>query len=249
MIAGNSSAGSAEREILPTPAGAALELNATVWRRSAGRARAGGDWCDVVSIAEDTVAFTVGDVSGHGASVARTMSAMRALVLRGIEEIRVPSEVLSLANEGAFNDGNGTIVTAIVAFLNSRQRTLTFANAGHPPPLLVTRDGQAFLEHPPADLPLGIFAKHRGADYVIAVPADSMLVFYTDGITEHNCDPIGGELELIEAARLVFQRPEVDAARAIARRLLGTQPTLDDAAAMCARLSPMSRLRIARGRI
>ena len=143
MIVRNTSAESTVHGLLATPVRAA-GLNTTVWRRSAGSSRTGGDWCDVVAIAADTVAFTVGDVSGHGAGVAGTMATMRTSVLRRIQDIRVPSEILSLANDTAFNDGDGTIVTAVVAFLNCRQRTLTFANAGHPPPLLVTGDGQAF---------------------------------------------------------------------------------------------------------
>lgn len=235
MIAGNTSTGAAAHDVLPAPVGTILELNTTVWLRSVGRARAGGDWCDAIEIAEDTIAFTVGDVSGHGTAVAGTMAAMRASVLRGIRTLRVPSEVLSLANTVAFNDDDGTIVTAIVAFLNRRQRTLTFANAGHPPPLLVTRLGQAFLKHPPADLPLGIFAKHYAADYVIAVPSDAMLVFYTDGITEHDRDPVRGDTELVEAALGVFEQHEVDAARDIARKLIGKVPLLDDAATMVVR--------------
>ena len=235
-----------------TPAvGAAVNLNCTVWSRSAGSARAGGDWCDAVAISEDTIAFTVGDVSGHGDAVAGAMAVMRASILRGIQDIRVPSEVLSLANNAAFYDRDGTIVTAIVAFFNSRQRTLTFANAGHPPPLLVTGDGQAFLDHAPADLPLGIFAKYRAADYVIALPAEAMLVFYTDGITEHERDPICGEMELAEAARRVFERPNVDAAQAIARQLLGKHPALDDAAAMVVRtpFTSMTQHQHTQGRI
>ena len=235
MIANNTPAAATVQNLVTAPVDAAVHLNFTVWSRPAGSARAGGDWCDAVAISEDTIAFTVGDVSGHGDAAAGAMAVVRASILRGIQDIRVPSEVLSLANDAAFNDVDGTIVTAIVAFLNSRQRTLTFANAGHPPPLLLTGDGQAFLAHAPADLPLGIFAKYRAADYVIALPADAMLVFYTDGITEHDRDPIRGEMELADAARRVFERPNVDAARAIARQLLGKDPVLDDAATMVLR--------------
>jgi serine phosphatase RsbU (regulator of sigma subunit) len=226
------------RELFPARISSGFEATVTAWSRSAGGARAGGDWCDAVAISEDIIAVTVGDVSGHGAPVAKTMAAMRASVLGTINDTPVPSEVLVLANEAAFNHGDGTIVTAIVAFVNCRQRTLAFANAGHPPPLLLTVDGEAFLEHAPADLPIGIFATYRAADYVIALPAGAMLVFYTDGITEHERDLIRGEVELAEAARWVFERPELDAAQAIARRLVGKHPVLDDAATIVLRLPP-----------
>jgi serine phosphatase RsbU (regulator of sigma subunit) len=238
MSADTNSAADLVREVFPAQISARFEATVTAWSRSAGGARAGGDWCDAFAISEDTIAVTVGDVSGHGAPVAKTMAAMRASVLRTLHDTRAPSDVLVLANEAAFNHGDGTIVTAIVAFVNWRQRTLAFANAGHPPPLLLTVGGQAFLEHPPADLPIGIFATYHAADYAIALPAGAMLVFYTDGITEHERDLVRGEVELAQAARWVFERPEIDAAHAIARQLVGQHPVLDDAATIVLRLPP-----------
>ena len=161
-------------------------------------------------IANNTpAAATLGDLGA--------MRVIRASILLGMQGIRVPSEVLSLANEAAFNGGAGTIVTAIVASLNSRQRTLTFA-----------KRRQTYR--------LGSFRQSYAADYVIALPADAMLVFYTDGMTEHDRDPIRGEMELAEAARRIFERPNVDAAQAIARQLLGEHPVLDDAATMVVRM-------------
>ncbi len=148
---------------------------------------------------------------------AATMSAMHACIMRAVRHIHDPAAVLSVANEFAFNYNEGVIVTALVAFLNRRLHTMTFANAGHPPPLLLSSDCHAFLEHPPADLPLGIYSQYSAASYVVALPLDAFIVFYTDGITEHRAEPVRGERELAEAARLVYDRPASDDARAIAR--------------------------------
>jgi serine phosphatase RsbU (regulator of sigma subunit) len=183
----------------------------------AGHAQKGGDWCEVVEMSDELVALTVGDVSGHGKAVAPTMAAIHVRVMRAIQHMRDPAAVLSVANEFAFNYGDGVIVTAIVAFLNRRLHTLTFANAGHPPPLLLSRECQAFLEHSPADLPLGLYAQ------------------YTDGITEHSRDPVRGEEELSEAARHVYDRPEGDDARGIAREVFRTGSSHDDAAVLVVR--------------
>ena len=62
-----------------------------VWNSPAGGAQAGDDSCDTVTISEDTVALTLGDVSGHGAAAAEMMAAMRASMLRTIHELCVPS--------------------------------------------------------------------------------------------------------------------------------------------------------------
>jgi serine phosphatase RsbU (regulator of sigma subunit) len=213
----------------------AFDESVSVWSLPAGDAQAGGDWCEVVGISEDVVALTVGDVSGHGKIVAVTMAAIHACVMRAIRNIREPAAVLAVANEFAFNYGEGVIVTAIVAFLNRRLHTLTFANAGHPPPLLLSGDCHAFLEHPPADLPLGIYSQYNAANYVVALPLDAFMVLYTDGITEHRRDPVRGEQDLAEVARLVYDRPELNDARAIAREIFRASAGLDDAALMVVR--------------
>lgn len=184
-------------------------------------------------------AFTIGDVSGHGEAVADTMATMRACVLPAIHDIQVPSDVLFVANRVAANHGDGVIVTAVVAFLNHRRRTLTFANAGHPPPLMMTRGQHAFLAQQPADLPLGVFAHHHAANYVFAVPEDALVVFYTDGVTEHDRDPVRGEAELAEAARIAYGRPDADAAHTIARHIFRNGCGRDDAAAMVVRSGPV----------
>ena len=91
------------------------------------------------------------------------------------------------------------------------------------------------------DLPLGVFAQHNAAEYVIALPLDALLVLYTDGITEHDRNPVRGETELVEAARYAFERPQLLAARTIARSVLRKQRGDDDAAALAVRTMPRRR--------
>ncbi len=217
------------------PERAAWVDDISVFRSSAFGARAGGDWCEAVPLSEHAVGLTVGDVSGHGTAVAGTMEAMRASVLLALRATRVPSEILSAANKVAAAWDGGTIVTAVVAILDYSRNTFAFANAGHPPPLLLTRDRHAFLEHPPADLPLGIIPRHCAADYVLTLPPDPLLILYTDGITEHARDPLRGEAELVAAARRVYDRRVQNPARTIARLVLKRTRGNDDAAAMALR--------------
>ena len=214
---------------------AAFDERISIWSLPAADAQAGGDWCAVVKISDELVALTVGDVSGHGKAVAAIMAAVQVRVVRAIQHMRDPAAVLSVANEFAFNFGEGIMVTAIVAFLNRRLHTLTFANAGHPPPLLLSSECHAFLEHSPADLPLGIYSHYNAANYVISLPLDGLIVLYTDGITEHNREPVRGEKELSAAARLVYDRPESDDAQGIAREISRTGSGRDDAAVMVVR--------------
>jgi serine phosphatase RsbU (regulator of sigma subunit) len=213
--------------------------NVTRWTSPAGGAPDGGDWCEAIAVSVKTLALTIGDVAGHGSPVAELMSVMRATVLQAIADIAVPSEVLSVANDLALTwGGDGILVTAIVAIVDFRRRTLTFANAGHPPPLLYTASAHAFLVHPPADLPLGVFPRFRAANYVVSLPDDALLTLYTDGVTEHARDLIRGEAELVEAVRFVHPRPELDSAREIAGHVFATARGDDDAAVLAVRLAP-----------
>jgi len=219
-------------------AAASFDTVVSLWNSPAGSAQTGGDWCEAFAVSDSCAALTIGDVSGHGSNVAGTMAAIRAAILGAIDDrIAVPSEILAIANDAAcgYAQGEGVIVTAIVAFLDHRLETLTFANAGHPPPLMLTAHGDAFLQHSPADLPLGVIPKYHAADYVVAISADALIVLYTDGITEHGRDPVFGEAELVDAARLVHRRPKLNAARAIARRVFHRSRGTDDAAAIVLR--------------
>lgn len=219
----------------PNPRG----TNVTRWTSPAGGSPDGGDWCEAIAVSVKTLALTIGDVAGHGSPVASRMAAMRASIIQAMADIAVPSEVLSVANDVALTwGGDGIIVTAIVAIVDFRLRTLTFANAGHPPPLLYAAGAHAFLEHPPADLPLGVFPRFRAANYVVSLPPDALLTLYTDGVTEHARDLIRGEAELVDAARYAYARPELGAAGEIADHVFANTRGDDDAAVLAVRLPP-----------
>jgi len=215
-------------------------MSVTAWSSPAGGALEGGDWCESVALSRETLVLTIGDVCGHGEAVSRPMTIMRAAVLKSIRDSRVPSDILATANGVAWNMGEGLLVTAIVALVDFRLQTLTFANAGHPPPLLFTEGGHAFLESTPADLPLGVFPSFRAANYVVTLPAEALLTFYTDGVTEHGRDPIRGEAELVEAVRLAYDRPERDAAHVIASHVFASVRGTDDAAALVVRFAAIA---------
>jgi serine phosphatase RsbU (regulator of sigma subunit) len=220
----------------PQPVGTALETHVTRWISSAGHARDGGDWCDVFAISADSIALTIGDVSGHGESVSETADVLRSSIARAFRDGRGPSQILFAADTVAKGLAGGVIATAIVAILDRRLRTLTIANAGHPPPIMVTSEGHAFLSHVPGDLPLGLHQQHGALEYVIPLHATTLIALYTDGITEHERNPVKGEVELIDACRVVYGGTEQDAARCIAEHALRTVRGHDDAAVLAVRV-------------
>jgi serine phosphatase RsbU (regulator of sigma subunit) len=216
----------------PTPGYSGL----SAWISPAAGAAEGGDWADAILRSDGTIALTIGDVSGHGAAVAEIMQSVRTSVLHALRFVRDPSDVLTIANNFVLDRLDGRIVTAVVALVDKQRRTLTYANAGHPPPLLVTKERTSYLTQSPADIPLGIFPQYLSRTHTIGLPPKSLLVLYTDGITEHGRDVVLGELDLAEAATSVYEEWDADYARAIAQEVLKGERGLDDAATMVLRL-------------
>lgn len=167
----------------------------------AGRAEemVGGDWYDAFTLHDGRFVVSVGDVAGSGLSAAVTMVNVRQS-LRGVAYVHAdPVFMLRAAEETLRAQFPDRYVTAFVAVVDPVTQTCSYANAGHPPPLLRYDDG-AVRPLLGRSLPLGMH--DFGADFEpnhISVTRGSMLVLYTDGITEATRDPIEGERRLIRA--------------------------------------------------
>src|SRR5438552_6485034 len=116
----------------------------------------GGDWYDYIPLNEGRVAILLADVSGKGMPAALLMSAVRAIVRFFAPLTNGPGEMLSRLNQMLLNDfPTEHYVTMIYAVLDSAPRTLTFASAGHPWPLLCHGTDVRPL-HTDAGMPLGL---------------------------------------------------------------------------------------------
>jgi len=106
----------------------------------------GGDWCETFVISDHVVALSIGDVCGHGPDAFEAMQttrrAVREAALKGLH----PGRTLANANRALCAMEQEVYVTAIFGLLNTERDTLTFANAGHPPPLMVGPLGERFKE-------------------------------------------------------------------------------------------------------
>ncbi len=142
-----------------------------------------GDWYDYLPLDNGRWGLVLADVSGKGMAAALLMSATRAILRSLVENDPGPSSVLSRLNRVLLNDFPcGRFVTMVYGVLDPVQRTLTFANAGHPWPLLLNPDKAEFLETE-AGLPLGV-AEGLYPERSVKLAAGSRLLLYSDGITE-----------------------------------------------------------------
>jgi len=194
----------------------------------------GGDWCEAFVVSRDVVALSIGDVCGHGAEKSAAMSALRQAIRDAAWLGLDPAQVLSAANAFLRQYDPEENATAIFALLNTHRRSLVFANAGHPPPLMAGPLGVLFLESPQADLPLGIAAEIVPTLHLVNVPASSLLVLYTDGVSESSRKPLEGEVQLRDAALFAYQASHLLSAGVIERQMFLTGSNLDDAAILTA---------------
>src|SRR5437667_4807857 len=143
----------------------------------------GGDWYDFISFDDGCWGLVLADVSGKGTAAALLMSATRAMLRSLATTCGSPSEVLGKLNRLMVEDfPSGRFVTLIYAVLDPSNGTLTFASAGHLPPLLVDDQGARFLESE-LGMPLGL-TRGDFSDTLVHLRAGSRLVLYSDGITE-----------------------------------------------------------------
>jgi sigma-B regulation protein RsbU (phosphoserine phosphatase) len=171
-----------QRSLLPQslPTVAPFELGAR-WQPAQGY---GGDWYDVSALGTDVVGVAIADVAGKGLPAALLMSNLQAAV-RAFWHPEAPPRLLceSVNRLLCRNMVNGRFVTFCAVRLDCRTRTLTWANAGHNPPLLVRASG-AIVPLDPGGTVMGVFPDTTYREDSVSLSPGDRLVLYTDGITE-----------------------------------------------------------------
>ena len=145
----------------------------------------GGDWYDIIALGPTRTAVIVGDVCGHGINAAATMTQIRgavnALVRLNADYLDSVLDDLERALGRAEQD---FIATLAVHIIDSSTSELTYVSAGHPPTLLVDRDGAVSLLEGGRRPVLGITGDRPQVGRAAFGPGD-LLVSYTDGLLEH----------------------------------------------------------------
>jgi PAS domain S-box-containing protein len=163
----------------------------------AGRTEAlvGGDWYDAFSLTNGSIVVSMGDVAGSGLSAAVTMAGVRQAI-RGAAHVNAdPSVMLEAADRAVSDDPEKRFVTAFVGVIDPAASTITYQSAGHPPPMLRSADG-TITELLARGTPLGLRLEHEPQKHRCTLPAGSLLVLYTDGLTESTHDILEGEQRL-----------------------------------------------------
>lgn len=143
----------------------------------------GGDWFDVIALPGGRTGLVIGDVMGHGIHAAAVMGQLRTAVRTLARHDIPPAAMLSSLDAVVADLGEDEMATCVYAVHDPATHIWTIARAGHPPPAVITPDGDVtFLEGPPGT-PLGTGAHEFGTQEV-ALPAGGLFVLYTDGLIE-----------------------------------------------------------------
>jgi sigma-B regulation protein RsbU (phosphoserine phosphatase) len=174
-----------------------------------------GDYYDWVQIHPDELGIVIADVSGKGVPAAILMAFLRSS-LRAATHIGYATNV-SLAKVNYLlweSIERNQFVTAFHGVLDASNRSLSYSNAGHNPPLLLKASGEArFIEH--GEQPLGMFPETRYHQYHLRLDTGDVLVLYTDGVTEAD-NPEGVEFGRDRLAQAVKEHYDLPARELIA---------------------------------
>lgn len=186
---------------LPAPV-AGMHFDA-VYKPSSKDLLVGGDWYDAFQLPNGALAFSVGDVTGHGLEAAVLMSKLRqsfrAVAIRAAQfQNSDCGSIISSVEDIMLTEHSDFIASVFFGFLDATAQTLEYSNAGHPPPLLRRADG-SIEELARGDTLLGLSAGVARTSTSISLAGASLLVAYTDGLIEASRDLLEGERRLRSA--------------------------------------------------
>lgn len=144
----------------------------------------GGDCYDIFTFAPDLIGVSIADVAGKGLPAALLMSSLQATVRAFASASSAPRNVCASVNRllcGQMIPGRFATMTYV--HLDGARRTVTYANAGHNPPLLVRPDGRVESMRATGTV-LGVFDDTGYDEAHLPLEPGDRLLLYTDGITE-----------------------------------------------------------------
>lgn len=151
---------------------------------------AGGDFYDLFALDDGRLAVILGDVSGHGRQALPHTALVRFTLRAYLEAGLSPRSAVQTAGAVLERQLGESFATVAAAIYHPRERTLTYACAGHPPPVVL---GSRAIE--PITVcsapPIGAGTRTGTRQTVISVPGRSQICLHTDGVTEAR---VGAEL-------------------------------------------------------
>ncbi|QSV46073.1 SpoIIE family protein phosphatase [Geobacter benzoatilyticus] len=234
-----------QRSLLPAALPAARGV------RCAGRwvpaAHVGGDYYDFFPRDDGSFDTVIADVSGHSVGAALIMTEARSVIRAQARSGGSPAVIVGSLNEILYEDLTRAelFTTLFYASYQPASRVLTYASAGHNPPLLCRASGEQCLELDAEGLILGVRLQETFEEREVRLEPGDILFLYTDGITES--DNGSGELFGVERLGSLLrarcgEEPEavIEAVLADLAAFTGGRPPADDICMVAVKIMPSS---------
>jgi len=211
LLAERTLAGRLQHALLPLPTRpmrlAGLRVEVAYLPAQSG-IHVGGDWFSAIELPEGQALFVVGDVAGHGIDAVATMAQLRftakGMVITGSSLTGALARLNTLLLHS--RDSHGT-ATMVLARYYPAERRLAWAQAGHPPPLLL-RGGQARYLDRPRGMLLGASSAPKFEEAECRLQPGDRVILYTDGLVERPGEGLDRGLKRLAEAVLAHPTDE-----------------------------------------
>lgn len=182
-----------QQSLIPTPPFRFLP-GFEIYGRSDSAAVVGGDVFDVQSLTSDSISVLLGDASGHGLPAAlQARDIVIGLRMGHENHFKIGATIEKLNRVLCSSTLSSQFVSLVYGEID-RDGVFQYVNAGHPGPILLTRDSMEFLPQTGPVLGVSPASRYRVAHALL--PPSSMLVLYSDGVLE--CPAADGEEFAVE---------------------------------------------------
>jgi serine phosphatase RsbU (regulator of sigma subunit) len=162
-------------------------------------AEVGGDWYDVLPLADGRVGLVIGDVVGHDIEAASVMGTLRHVLRAYAWPGGGPASVIRRVDELARGPESDALATLVYALYDPARHHLAWSSAGHPPPLLVRPDGRAEYLLGANSTLVGVGPDVDRTERTATLDVGTTLVLYTDGLVETRVDSLTNGLDRLAA--------------------------------------------------
>ncbi|HET6878299.1 MAG TPA: GAF domain-containing SpoIIE family protein phosphatase, partial [Jatrophihabitans sp.] len=174
------------------------------YRPAISAAEVGGDWYDAFQLPNGSLALVIGDVVGHDIRAAAAMGQLRNMVRAlACESESTPADVVGRLDRLVTQLGVTTFASLTLAVVrpgvDGGPREMCWANAGHPPPIIVYPDGPACVLSKPVDPPLGVGTVAQRTDGYADLPREATVLLYTDGLVETRTEALDARIANLAA--------------------------------------------------
>jgi integral membrane sensor domain MASE1 len=187
----------------------------------------GGDWYDAFDLPDGRIGFSIGDVTGHGLDAAVAAARIRGSIFAEAFKTDDPAEILERADR-TLQSRHDAAATALVAIISRDLSTISYASAGHPPPILAAPDFTA-RSLPYGGIPLGLGMPIALQTHTALLEPGAVVLFYTDGLTEFKRNVERAERAVLQALTRLTNGTIVDhPALFIQQSVMGSERPTDD---------------------